>query len=221
MTACPAPDRDCAFGLYLVISSPRSGFEACAEAAVRAGIRYVQLRMKNAPRTERLERARNLRDITAGSATRLIINDDPEIAVASGADGVHLGQDDLDIRIVRQRWPDLGHIGLSTHNADQADQAARLAPTLIGVGPVFSTPTKAIPDPVLGVSEAGRIIRRSPVPAVAIGGITVDNLSAVLAAGAVNVAVVRAVCHAPDPFDAIRRLQDVIAAANAPRNNHL
>lgn len=206
--AVHTPDSP-AFGLYLVITAPRTSHAACAEAAVRAGVRYIQLRMKNAPRDEVLSQARTLRTITAGTDTLFIVNDDPSIAVEVGADGVHLGQTDPDSESVREKWPGIGRIGLSTHNAEQAARAARLAPDLIGVGPVFATPTKAKPDPVLGCAEAGRIIRSVPVPAVAIGGIDTDTLPDVLAAGAVNFAVVRAVCQDSAPFDAIRRLQDI------------
>jgi thiamine-phosphate pyrophosphorylase len=197
------------FGLYLVLTNPRVGYETCAVAAVQAGIRYLQLRMKGTPRAGIVAVARTLQGITAGTATRFIVNDDPSIAAEVGADGVHLGQTDAPIEAVRARYPDLGIVGLSTHNAAQAACAVRSAPAYIGVGPVFATPTKAVPDPVLGCAETGRIIRASAVPAVAIGGIDATTLPAVLAAGAVNFAVVRAVCGAAFPFDAIRRLQEI------------
>ena len=205
----PVPADEARFGLYLVISRPRTSYEACAEAAVEAGLRYVQLRMKGAPRTAVVACAHTLRRLTAGSATHLIINDDPSIATEVGADGVHLGQTDPPIDEVRAHYAALGIIGLSTHDAGQAAHAARHHPAYIGVGPVYATPTKAIPDPVLGCAEAGRIIRSAPVPAVAIGGIDAATLPAVLAAGAVNFAVVRAVCDAAHPLEAIRRLQEI------------
>ncbi len=203
----PGSAQEARFGLYLVISRPRTSFEACAEAAVEAGLRYVQLRMKGAPRAAVVACAHALRRITAGSATRLIINDDPSIAAETGADGVHLGQTDPPIDDVRARFPGIAIIGLSAHDAFQAARAARRHPAYIGVGPVFATPTKSVPDPVLGCAEAGRIIRSVPVPAVAIGGINTETLPAVLDAGAVNFAVVRAVCDAAHPIAAIRRLQ--------------
>ena len=210
MSAADGLPADAArFGLYLVLTNPRVGYETCAVAAVQAGIRYLQLRMKGTPRAGIVAVARTLQGITAGTATRFIVNDDPSIAAEVGADGVHLGQTDAPIEAVRARYPDLGIVGLSTHNAAQAACAVRSAPAYIGVGPVFATPTKAVPDPVLGCAEAGRIIRASAVPAVAIGGIDATTLPAVLAGGAVNFAVVRAVCGAACPFDAIRRLQEI------------
>ncbi|MGI6496931.1 MAG: thiamine phosphate synthase [Kiritimatiellia bacterium] len=203
------PADEARFGLYLILTNPRAGYEACAEAAVQAGVRYLQLRMKETPRDEIVAVARTLRGIAAGTATRFVVNDDPSIASEVGADGVHLGQTDAPIETVRARYPELKIIGLSTHNAAQAACANRAAPAYIGVGPVFATPTKAIPDPVLGCAGAGRIIRASHVPAVAIGGIDAATLPSVLAAGAINFAVVRAVCEATSPLDAIHRLQDI------------
>jgi thiamine-phosphate pyrophosphorylase len=200
------------FGLYLVISRPRTSYTGCAEAAVNAGVRYVQLRMKEAPRAAIVACARDIRRITAGTPTRFIVNDDPAVAAEVGADGVHLGQADLPLDEVRARYPELSVIGISTHNAAQAARAVRQSPAYIGVGPVFFTPTKAIPDPVIGCAEAGHIICSVPVPAVAIGGIDATTLPAVLEAGAINFAVVRAVCNAPHPLDAIRRLQAIWSA---------
>jgi thiamine-phosphate pyrophosphorylase len=202
------------FGLYLVLTEPAAGYERAAEAAVQTGVRYLQLRMKNRPPAEVLEMARRLRRITAGSATRFIVNDDVEIACEADADGVHLGQDDLSIVEARRRWPATGRIfGLSTHNEDQELRARDAAPDYIGVGPVFPTPTKEHPDPTLGIARMGRIIRSSPLTAVAIGGINEGNLADVLRHGAVNFCVLRAVNQASDPAGAIRRLQEIWEAS--------
>ncbi len=97
MSAAGKVPDDTRFGLYLILTNPRMGYEACAEAAVKAGVRYLQLRMKETPRDEVVAVARNLRGITAGTATRSIVNDDPSIASEVGADGVHLGQTDMPI----------------------------------------------------------------------------------------------------------------------------
>jgi thiamine-phosphate pyrophosphorylase len=201
----PTPDE---FGLYLVLTDPVAGYESCTEAAVETGVRYVQLRMKRRPTSEILEMAQRLRRLTAGSSTRLIVNDDVEIARQSGADGVHLGQDDMPLEEARQLWPEPGKIfGLSTHSEEQEALARKLAPDYVGVGPVYSTPTKDKPDPVLGPERTGSIIRNSPLTSVAIGGINEENLPAVLSGGAVNFCVVRAVTQHPDPKAAILRLQ--------------
>lgn len=197
------------FGLYLVITDPATSYETCAEAAVRAGIRFIQLRMKRAARESIVETGHRLRTITAGSNTLFIVNDDPEIAAEVNADGVHLGQSDMPVPEARLRYPALKCFGLSTHSFAQAIDARAQKPDYIGVGPVYATPTKAIPDPVLGPAEAGRMIQNAPFPAVAIGGIDEARLPEVLRAGAQNYSVVRAVCGSQDPYSAILRLQEI------------
>jgi len=202
------------FGLYLVLTNPVVGYDACAEAAVARGVRYLQLRMKHAPRENIRATGARLRAITRGTMTRFIVNDDVDLARELDADGVHLGQDDLSLTEARKRWPAQGKIfGLSTHNPDQARAAMALAPDYIGVGPIFATPTKEVPDPVVGLETLGKIERESPLTTVAIGGIDATNLPHVLAAGAINFAVVRAVNLARDPAAAIHALQCVAASA--------
>ena len=195
------------FGLYLVMTDPVVGYERCCAAAVKAGVRIVQLRMKDRPRDEIVAVGRALRRITAETQTLFIVNDDPSIAAEVAADGVHVGQGDMPVAEVRRRYPSLRIVGLSTHNPEQARRAIDARPDYIGVGPVFATPTKKIPDPTLGVETAGRMIASVPFPAVAIGGLNLDTLPSVLAAGARNFAVVRAVCGSPDPYAAIRAIQ--------------
>ena len=195
------------FGFYLVMTNPRVGYERCCEAAVEADVRMVQLRMKDVPRATLLDMAKRLVPIVRGSATRLIVDDDASVAAEAGADGVHVGQDDMPVAEVRRLYPEIGIVGLSTHSPAQAAASVAAEPDYIGVGPVFATPTKKIPDPVLGTETAGRMVKSVPFPAVAIGGIDEGNLESVLAAGARNWAVVRAVCLADDPLAAIRRIQ--------------
>ena len=195
------------FGFYLVMTNPVVGYERCCEAAVRTGVRMVQLRMKDAPRAEIVAVARRLRQITRGTETKFIVNDDPSIAAEVGADGVHVGQDDMSVAEVRARYPSLKIVGLSTHSPAQALAAIPQKPDYIGVGPVWATPTKDIPDPTLGVATALEMVRSVPFPAVCIGGIDEPRLRELTAAGAPNCAVVRAVCAADDPSAAIKRLQ--------------
>ena len=198
------------FGLYLILTSPIAGYEACAKAAVDCGVRYLQLRMKDAPRTTVLETARALRSITHGTPTRFIVNDDLAVAIESDADGLHLGQGDQPLAEARKAWNIPGKLfGLSTHSAGQAVQALELSPDYIGVGPVFPTPTKPDANPALGSEETGRIVRAATLPAVAIGGIDAENLPALLEAGIGNFCVVRAVNEAADPAAAIRQLQEI------------
>ncbi len=197
------------FGLYLVMTNPVVGYERCCEAAVKAGVRIVQLRMKDAPRDEIVATARALRRITAGTDTIFIVNDDPSIAAEAGADGVHVGQGDMPVAEVRRQYPSLRIVGLSTHNLAQAEASIAAKPDYIGVGPVHATPTKKIPDPTLGVEQAAKMIARVPYPAVAIGGIDGGNLPEIIRAGARNWAVVRAVCGSKEPYSAIVELQKI------------
>ena len=200
------------FGLYVVLTDPVVGYATCCEALVRAGVRMVQLRMKEARREEIVAVATELRAITAGTPTRFIVNDDPSIAAEVHADGVHVGQSDMPVAEVRRRYPELGIVGLSTHSLEQARAATAAAPDYIGVGPVYPTPTKKIPDPVLGVDRAIEMIQAVPFPAVAIGGLNAETLPGLIRRGARNWAVVRAVCGAADPYAAVRALQALAGA---------
>ena len=198
------------FGLYLILTDPVAGYEACAEAAARQGVRYIQLRMKNADDDAFLAMAKRLREITRNTASRLIINDNPRVATQADADGVHLGQDDLSISEARARWNMPGKIfGLSTHDLEQARRALEQQPDYIGIGPVFPTPTKPDAGPALGVAETGRIAASVPITSVAIGGINADNLPALIEAGARKYCVIGAVNSAPDPSAAIAHLQRI------------
>ena len=194
------------FGFYLVMTNPVVGYAKCAEAAVKAGVKIIQLRMKHVSREDILREAREVRRVTQGSDTLFIVNDDPVIAAEVGADGVHVGQDDLRPKDVRLRFPELKIVGLSTHNLDQVVAANDEPVDYIGVGPVYATPTKDIPDPTLGLETMGAMIAASRHPAVAIGGIDLSRIPSVLAAGAKNFAVVRAVCQSSDPYSEICRI---------------
>ncbi len=203
------------FGFYLVMTNPKVGYVECARAAVKAGVKIIQLRMKHCPREEIVAMAREVRAVTAGTNTLFIVNDDPSIAAEVGADGVHVGQDDMTVAEVRAKYPSLKIVGLSTHNPDQARAAIAQKPDYIGCGPVWATPTKDIPDPTLGVETAVAMAKSVPFPAVCIGGIDSGRLPELIRAGAVNYAVVRAVCVSDDPYAAIRRLDEIAARTRA------
>ena len=191
------------FGLYLVMTDPLIGYEKLAETAVGCGVRVIQLRMKHARRDDILDAARAVRRITEGSDTLFIVNDDPEIACEARADGVHVGQDDMPPSDIRRLYPALKYVGLSTHSPAQVIAANKEPVDYIGVGPVYATPTKDIPDPTLGLETMSEMISLSDRPAVAIGGINSDNIADVRRFGARNFAVVRAVCQSARPDEAI------------------
>ncbi len=197
------------FGFYLVMTNPKVGYVECAKAAVKAGVKIIQLRMKHCPREEIVAMARQVRAVTHGTETLFIVNDDPSIAAEVGADGVHVGQDDMSVAEVRAKYPSLKIVGLSTHNPDQARAAIPQKPDYIGCGPVWATPTKDIPDPTLGVETAVAMAKSVPFPAVCIGGIDFERLPELLKAGATNYSVVRAVCASDDPYAAILKLKEI------------
>lgn len=199
------------FGLYLVITDPVAGYDACTEAAVECGVSYVQLRMKERPYDEVVRTGRRMRAITQDTPTRFIVNDDVSVARTLDADGVHLGQADMNLTQARSLWPseDKKLFGLSTHDEAQAATALAQQPDYIGVGPVYATPTKRIADPVLGVARAANIVNSAPMTAVAIGGIDLARLAEVLRAGIRNFAVVRYVCQDRDPTSRLRELMNL------------
>jgi thiamine-phosphate pyrophosphorylase len=198
------------FGLYLILTNPLAGYAKTAEAAVNEGVKYLQLRMKQADHLTCLATAQALREITKGSNTKLIINDNLQVAMEADADGIHLGQDDLSLEQARQEWDAPGKFfGLSTHSMQQAHEALALQPDYIGIGPVFPTPTKLDTGPALGMAEAGRIASQTPLTSVVIGGVNEQNLPDILKAGATNYCVIRAVNASPDPASAIRHLQGI------------
>ena len=198
------------FGLYLIATNPVSGYEAIARAAVECGLRYLQLRMKNAPRQAILETAHLYRKITQGTQTRFIVNDDLDIAMEVDADGIHLGQTDRSVAEASAIWNQPEKIfGLSTHSLEQALRAAKAEPDYIGIGPVHPTATKPDADPTLGPQMTGQIAKASPLTSVAIGGITPQNLPELLDSGAENFCVVSAVNASTDPATAIRDLQSI------------
>ena len=201
------------FGFYLVMTNPVVGYANCAKAAVKAGVRIIQLRMKHASRDEIVREAKAVREVTRGTDTLFIVNDDPSIAAEVGADGVHVGQDDMSVAEVRRLYPSLKIVGLSTHSPAQALAAIPQKPDYIGVGPVYATPTKDIPDPTLGVETAVQMIRSVPFPAVAIGGLDFERAEGIVKAGAKNFAVVRAVCSSQDPYSAMKRLTGLVRSS--------
>ncbi len=197
------------FGFYGILTDPRVGYEVAAAVMVQRGLRFVQLRMKGRPRDEVLATARRLRAIVV-APTLLIINDDPEIAAEVGADGVHLGQDDMPYAEARRIVGPDAVIGLSTHNPEQTRAACALGPDYIGVGPVYATPTKEHADPPIGLEGMREMLARATVPAVVLGSIDFDNAAEVLAAGAANLCAVRPVNGAEDPGAAIGRFQAIM-----------
>ncbi len=176
-------------------------------AAVRGGVTLVQLREKSCSTREFLALARALRARLEPLSIPLIINDRVDIALASGASGVHIGQSDMPYGDARRLLGPDAIIGLSVETMAQAEEAARLDVDYLGVSPVFSTPTKTDTTTEWGLEGLAALARVSPHPLVAIGGINRTNVAAVRDAGAAGVAVVSAICASDDPEAAARELR--------------
>jgi thiamine-phosphate pyrophosphorylase len=190
--------------------------EARAKTLLAAGPCCLQLRAKAATARELEAAARRLLPLCRAAAVPFCVNDRLDVALAVGADVVHLGQDDLslaDAQRVRAGAgrPDL-RIGFSTHNRAQALAAAAGGADYIGFGPVFGTRSKMNPDPTVGLAALAEICAAVAVPVVAIGGITLDAVPAVARAGAAAAAIIAALDAAPDPAAAGR----AVAVAFAP-----
>jgi thiamine-phosphate pyrophosphorylase len=188
--------------------APLAALEARAGSLLAAGPCCLQLRAKGAEAAPMFAAALRLRDVCRAAGVPFCVNDRLDVALAVGADVVHLGQDDLplaDARRVRA-LAQAGRmaIGFSTHNRAQALAAAEGGADYIGFGPVFATGSKANPDPVVGLDALAEVCRLVSIPVVAIGGIGLAAVEAVARAGASAAAVIGAVDAAPDPATAGR-----------------
>jgi len=183
--------------LYLVTSPVDRWFEA-VESALQGGLTLVQYRDKTADDQIRLARAEKLLQLCQQYDALFIINDRPDLALAVGADGVHLGQDDLPIAVARKILGNQLIIGRSTHCPDDLERAIAEGADYVGVGPVYATPTKA-GRPAAGLDYVRYAAEHSSVPWFAIGGISAQNLPEVIAAGAERISVVRAIMEAEQP----------------------
>ncbi len=179
--------------------------------ALGAGVDIVQLRMKDSPDREIVSAGRRFAAIAAEHGALFILNDRPDLVEVTGADGVHVGQDDATVADARAVLGRDRLVGLSTHSPTQVDAAAEVAVDYIGVGPVHATPTKP-GRPAVGVELVRYAVVHASVPFFAIGGITPANVHAVREAGATRIAVVRALTDAPDVAYAARALRAAIAS---------
>lgn len=181
--------------LYPITDRRISGLTHAEQVArlSAGGARLIQLREKHlAPREFHREAEAAMR-VARSEGVQIIINDRVDIALALGADGVHLGQEDLPPEAARRLMGPDAVIGFSTHNAEQAKRAADMPVDYIAIGPIYATPTKANSDPVVGLNELRRVRDLvGSIPLVAIGGITAENAAQIIAAGADAVAVISA-----------------------------
>jgi thiamine-phosphate pyrophosphorylase len=189
--------------------------DAFLNAALDGGVDIVQLRCKNAGDGELLRVAKRFAAICAEREALFIVNDRPDLALKAGADGVHVGQDDMPVEQARGLVGQDRVVGLSTHTPAQIDAARALAVDYIAVGPVHETPTKP-GRPAVGLELVAYAAAHAAPPFFAIGGIDPTNVGAVAAAGAERIVVVRALTRSSDPEQAARALR---AGLRQPREH--
>lgn len=192
--------------VYVVTSAADEAALDAAIAAARGGASVVQLRDKDVADAVFVERGRALRAALAPFGVPLVVNDRLDAARAIGADGVHVGQSDTSATRVREALGPAAIVGLSIEHPDQLADVDRDAVTYLGAGPVFGTATKPDHAPPIGLDGLAAIRRAATHPVVAIGGLSLEHVRAVKAAGCVGIAVVSAVMSAPDPERATREL---------------
>ena len=191
-------------GFYAVLDRDDPAF---AELLLEGGARVVQVRMKRASAAELARAAARAREVTRAHRALLVVNDRLDVALAIGADAVHLGQDDLPLEAARRISAGRLLIGVSTHDEAQVRAAVAGGADYLGFGPVFATATKENPDPVQGVTGLARAVAAAGgVPIVAIGGITVERAAECARAGAAAACAIAAVNGAKDPVAAARAI---------------
>jgi thiamine-phosphate pyrophosphorylase len=175
-------------------------------AQIRGGADIIQLREKERGKKARLELGLMIRELTREEGVLFIVNDDVDLAIILDADGVHLGQDDIPIRYARPLMKDR-LIGISTHNLQQAKAAISSGADYIGVGPVFDTTTKPDREQTVGLELLFKVKDICPIPYVAIGGIRIDNVGDVAAAGCQRIAVISDIMSSHDIEERCRMLK--------------
>lgn len=203
-------------GVYLVTDQGLCGSRGVADVvaqAARAGAGCVQLREKTASTRRFVETAEKIRTLLTPHRIPLIINDRVDVALAAGADGVHVGQSDMPPETARRLMGPAAIIGLSVETWEDVVAAQDLDVNYLGISPVYATPTKTDTKQPWGLEGVARIKGYSRHPLVAIGGLDASNAADVVRAGADGIAVVSAICAAADPFAATVQLKQVIEKA--------
>jgi thiamine-phosphate pyrophosphorylase len=183
------------------------------EAAIRGGATMVQLRDKELPTNEQYALGLRLRELTHRTGTTLIVNDRADLALAIGADGVHLGQDDLPPRAARELLGPDAIVGVSAGNPRELGLVDREGADYIGTGPFAATGSKADAGAAIGAAGIAAVRALTTLPIVAIGGISTANAAEAVRAGANGVSVISAIVSAADPETAARELRRIVDSA--------
>ena len=189
-----------------ILNRPALSFQQLAQQLCAGGVRLLQLRVKQQPTRDFVSLATAVQRICHDSRCTLIINDRLDVALAVGADGVHLGQEDLPLAAARKVFGGEKIIGVSTHTAQQALSAEQAGADYIGFGPLFGTTTKTTGYTARGLGQLQEVRQQVRIPIVAIGGITAERAPAVLRAGADAVALISDIVLAPDIQYRVRTL---------------
>lgn len=197
--------------LYLCVAH-REDMTSFLPAVLRGGVDVVQLREKVRSDDQRLATSRIMVSICRDFAVPFIVNDSPELALEAGADGVHVGQDDVSVSRCRALLGDEAIVGLSTHATAEFDAALGERATYFSAGPIVPTPTK-LGRPGTGLEYALECQRRSDRPVFVTGGVNAQNIGGLVAAGLRHFVVVRALSEAPDPESVARALRDALDSA--------
>ncbi|MFT3868140.1 MAG: thiamine phosphate synthase [Nibricoccus sp.] len=198
------------YTVYLVTDAPErypNGLLPGVETALAGGVSIVQYRATTGTRRHLYETARALQGLLRPRNVPLIVNDQVDLALAVDADGVHVGQNDLPADVVRRMIGPGKILGLSITALEQLDSVSPKTVDYLGLGPVFPTISKDDAAPALGLEQLARLTARCTLPTVAIGGINLENASAVFAAGVDGLAVVSALSLAADPAAMARALR--------------
>ncbi len=181
--------------------------------ALEGGIDVVQLRDKGQSARERYRTGLRLRDQTRAAGVPLVVNDRIDLARAIDADGVHLGQSDLPVEVAREQLGASAIVGVSASTVAEATAAEAAGADYLGVGAVYGTTSKAVPDEEngIGTERIEAIARAVDIPVIGIGGIDANNAAAVVDAGATGVAVISAITAADDPRAATGELREVVS----------
>jgi thiamine-phosphate pyrophosphorylase len=191
------------------LSNGRTNLEVAA-AVLAGGAKIIQLREKHWSKKDLYDLAVECRKQTRSCDALLIINDHVDVALAAGADGVHLGQDDLPVEAARRIAPEL-IIGVSSHGLKDALKAEKHGADYVNIGPIFPTKTKADAQHFLGPEAIAEIGPQLTVPFTTMGGITPDNIHSVLKAGACRVAMITGITRAADITKRVRELRNIIS----------
>jgi thiamine-phosphate pyrophosphorylase len=186
---------------YAILDAEQAGdrpLVVLCDLLLAAGVRLIQYRDKKASSRELFETSRQIAERVRSAGGIFIVNDRADVAQAAGADGVHVGQQDLPVELARRALVAGKYVGFSTHRLEQVVEADRSSADYIAFGPIFPTESKTRPDPVVGLEGLREARRATRQPLVAIGGITLGNVRGVMDAGADSVAVIGDLLRAPD-----------------------